>query len=159
MSVSTDGQICFGIVFEEGYEFPWDTYREDGDSDPEDWWRSVNGFKPSFEVFDKKGEYLDSVQSPAREKSADDYFNEGRCWDKANPIPFELVNYCSDGCSMYILAMPGSFKRNSRGYPRKISGMDLHGEVKDAIVFSEFCEKYGLKGEEPAAWYLSSYWG
>ena len=31
MGVSTDGQICYGIVFEEGHEFPWasDEYEKD----------------------------------------------------------------------------------------------------------------------------------
>src|SRR5437868_783086 len=44
MSVSTDGQIGYGVIFEDGCEFPW------GDSDPEQWWRNECGFKSSFPV-------------------------------------------------------------------------------------------------------------
>lgn len=55
MSTSTDGQICFGVVFEEDYEFPWDD-----ENNFEKWWQTVNGFKPSFEIYDDKGEYLNN---------------------------------------------------------------------------------------------------
>ena len=29
MGLSTDGEISFGIVFDEGFEFPWDEYDYD----------------------------------------------------------------------------------------------------------------------------------
>lgn len=37
MGISTDGEICYGIIFEDGYEFPWDI---DHEGDPEMWWIS-----------------------------------------------------------------------------------------------------------------------
>ena len=42
MGVSTDGQICFGIAFEECTEFPWDSEEYDGDIDA--WWLSLSSF-------------------------------------------------------------------------------------------------------------------
>lgn len=32
MSTSTNGEICYGILFEEGYEFPWN------DGEMIEWW-------------------------------------------------------------------------------------------------------------------------
>lgn len=34
MTTSTNAELCFGIEFDEGYEFPWDEEWED----IEDWW-------------------------------------------------------------------------------------------------------------------------
>ena len=56
MGVNTDGQICFGIKFEEGDEFPWEDV--DGDYDLEEWWRRVNGYtNPHESPWDEKGGY------------------------------------------------------------------------------------------------------
>jgi hypothetical protein len=65
MGVSTDGQIGYGVVFEEGYKFPWDKYPS---GDIEDWWtEEVLGFKHSFEIYDIDGGYIGG-QEPSRER-------------------------------------------------------------------------------------------
>jgi len=59
MGISTNGQLHFGIKFEDGFEFPWDfddemksSWRSD---DIEHWWREVNGFiNPKFNPLPKQ---------------------------------------------------------------------------------------------------------
>lgn len=65
MGVSTDANLCFGVVLAELQDTPWD----DIDMGAEEW-------------------FEDKV-------------------DKENP-PVSLVNYCSDSCPAYILAVPSS---------------------------------------------------
>lgn len=88
MSVSTDGQLCYGILCGEDIEFPWDDQQYDGDIDL--WWATICGF-----LYDQ--EYLDFLTN--------------------HPLPVELVNYCSAGYPMYILAVPLSGTSARRGYP------------------------------------------
>lgn len=135
MGVSTDGQICFGNVYEEGFEFPWDEY------DLEDWWRKEQGFDES------KG------------YPAEGWLDYQKEFDAAHPCSVELVNYCSGDCPMYILAVPSTCKSNNRGYPEQFEPLELvvpEGELK---TFHDFCIKHDLIPEEDAAWYLTSYWG
>jgi len=37
MGVSTDAQISFGVMFPEGYEFPWE--KDEYDWDINTWWK------------------------------------------------------------------------------------------------------------------------
>jgi len=67
MGQSTDGQICYGVKFEEDFEFPWD---DDPYLDEDDWW--LEG---------------------ASEAEIDEH---RRDWLKAHPLPFELVNLVSN---------------------------------------------------------------
>ena len=50
MGISTDGQICFGVLFEEGYEFPWDC--EEYAYDIYIWWDKIaeSGSLPAIPV-------------------------------------------------------------------------------------------------------------
>lgn len=163
MSTSTDGQICYGIVFPEGFEFPWETYDEEG------WWRKVKGYKPPFELYTEDGEYINGVKP--EQAQIDAYYEHQRNWEKANPFPVEVVNYCSGDCPMYILAAKGSLLSNSRGYPLEFDPNNM--KMGDWQALIEFCETYLLKkideynGEEwndekiliKPKWYLTSYWG
>jgi len=155
MGISTDGQICFGNVYEEDFEFPWDAVEFDGDH--EDWWRKECGYKPSTVLFDEDGEYLNGVKPS--QSAIDDYFQEQREFDVAHPFPVEIVNYCSGECPMYILAVPSSFKSNSRGYPEKFEPSELKVSDEEIAALRNFCIKYDLIPEEDAGWYLTSYWG
>jgi hypothetical protein len=142
MTTSTDGQICFGVLFEEGYEFPWDEDPWNGNS--EAWWRDVNGYKPPFEMYNADGDYLGGVR-PSQEK-IDAYYAHRREWNKAHaPLPVEEVNVCSGDYPIYILAVPGTVKTAGRGYPVEIGVTDLAVKIDAADAF--------------ATWYLSSFWG
>lgn len=163
MGVSTDGQLCYGVPFPEGFEFPWEKYSE------EKWWRKINGYKPPFMLYNEDGEYLSGVKPP--EALVDQYYEHQNEWDKANPFPVEVVNYCSDDCPMYMLAVKESVKNNSRGYPEEINPAELTvtDEQKKVLLnfienyikekVDEYAEDYSDKLSLEPKWYLSSYWG
>lgn len=154
MGVSTDGQICYGVKFEEGYEFPWDI---DHDGDIEEWWLAVKGFKPSVEVYDSDGEYINGIEP--EESVINNYYQEKRDFVKANPRPVEEVNYCSGNCPMYILAIPSSCKSNSRGYPESFKPEELAVTDEEKSGLAAFIEEYELEPESEPGWWLSSYYG
>ena len=148
MGTTTDGQICFGVVFEDGSEFPW---HDDEDSCIEDWWRSQRGFKAPFEPWGDDGERVVGVT----QEQINDYFDHRNAWDKDHPLPVSEVNYCSGEYPMIILAVQGSLINASRGYPTEIFPQDMG---VDAEALKGFCEEFGLEISKPK-WWLSSYWG
>jgi hypothetical protein len=152
MSISSDGQICYGIHI--GEELPWVDYDEDDDFDEEEWWRSETGFvRQHRELFDQDGGYVDGVEPSDEECSA--YFEEQRDWLRLHPLPFIIVNCCSYDYPDYILAIPGTFQTVSRGYPEEVRPFVVDDEKLRA--FREFVEKYSVVGDEK--WYLSSLYG
>lgn len=152
MGTSTDGQICFGITFEDDFFFPWDA--EEYDSDVEEWWKAVNGFVPIQGVWTEDGEKCEGVTSEV----FDAYYDHRREWEKQNPIPLVEVNYCSGEYPMYILATPSSVITANSGYVEIISPQDLIVDEKEKQALLDFCTKYGIEHDEPQ-WSLSSYWG
>jgi hypothetical protein len=153
VGTTTDGEINFGIVFEEGFEFPWS--EEDG---IDAWWREVNGYARPFELYDDKGGYLNGVKPD--EDKLHEYYRHGNEWDAANPLPVAEVNYCSGNCPMYMLAVPGSNLTSNRGYPKAFDPAELKVAPEQVQSLLDFCERYGIKGEDmEPRWYLTSYWG
>lgn len=156
MGQSTNGQICYGIAFEEGFEFPWEG--EDGEADIQDWWTyHVNGFKHEFELYDEAGNHLPGKIPPSAE-DLEKYYGPKRAFEKANPLPVKLVNYCSGDCSMYILAVPGSFKMARRGYPEEFNPADLVVTEEQKAALLKFCADHSIEMPEEPKWYLSSLW-
>lgn len=167
MSTSTNGQLSYGIIFDEGFEFPWT--KDPWDGDERHWWRDVNGFKNSKEIY-SNGDYIGGKRP--NESVIDAYYNEQHAWEKANPLPIELVNYCSAEYPMYMLAVPETCKSNSRGDATVFNPAELVVTEEQKAKLMEFCQKY--LGEiidefnndeyndqivlEPN-WYLTSYWG
>lgn len=157
MSTSTDGQISYGILFDEGYEFPWST--DEYEDDIDNWWREVNG-------------YINPIDSPYTEDGAgykpgyssnhpqvDEYWRHPREWKEANPIPVELVNYQSGEVPAYILAVPSTVQTARRGYPEPFVPESLIVSGQDRQALIDFCAKYDIEMDTPPSWYLSSYWG
>lgn len=138
-----------GILCEEDQEFPWDAYE-----DPLVWWREVNGYVPSKECYDERGDVLPEVTT----EDFNAYLKEKRDWGKAHPMPFEMVNYCSDDYPMYILAIPSTVVTARRGYPKDVYFEELDTYTVDQeIALSRFCKEHGIEGS--CKWYLSSYFG
>jgi hypothetical protein len=155
MTTSTNGQICYGIVFDEGHEFPWDAEHE-GDID--DWWLyGVHKFKHSFELYDEAGDNLNGVE-PSREEVSR-YFDESRAFTADHPLPVALVDYCSNECSMYILAVPRTIMFARRGYPATFepSALTVTDEEREALL--AFCADHFIEVPADPQWLLSSYWG
>lgn len=155
MGVSTNGQISYGISFEEGFEFPWSEERG-GDIDA---WCIYDalGFKHSTEIYaDTKSGYVNDV------KPSDDvitaYYKEQHEFENAHPLPVEIVNYCSGEYPMHVLAVPSTVKTAKRGFPTKFNPSELvvPDDERDALL--TFCADHGIVHEEPA-WMLTSYCG
>lgn len=154
MGVSTDGQICFGIAFEEGKEFPWSSEEYDGDI--ECWWiYAIHKYQPPFEVYDSDGEYLGGIK-PSDEK-LDEYYQTKREFENAHPLPFRLVRHCMGDYPMYILAIPRTIKVASRGYPEEVKPDEMIVTQDEYDLLIEFCEIHGIEVETPR-WWLSSMW-
>lgn len=155
MGVSTDGQLSYGVVFEEGFEFPWDS--EDFGGDIDAWWESVNGFVNPVEYpFTKEGDYKPGMNDKSPQIA--EYFAETRKWAREHPIPVELVNYCSGDYSMYIVAT--KHISNSRGSTEVIKLEDLlSNQWLWEFTLLEFLTKYNIEHDKKPAWHLSSYWG
>ncbi len=81
MGVSTNGQLWYGVVFEDGYEFPWDAEPFDGDE--REWWRAERGF------------------DEAKGYPAEGWLEYQKAFDAEHPCPVETVNYCSGDYPMY----------------------------------------------------------
>lgn len=156
MGQSTDGQICYGVYV--GDELPWGDGEDfEYDRDEVAWWRKRRGFKRSFELFTPEGDWIDEAGTTEERRRA--YSQEQWDWDKANPMPFELVNACSSECPEWIIALPGTLKSASRGYPEKISEGTISLVHREAALerYKAFLAEIGVEGEP--SWYLSSYWG
>lgn len=153
MGVSTDGEISYGIPFEEGFYFPWVEH-----DDIDDWWLEVNGWKPPVEIFDDTGNYAGGVQPSNENISA--YYASRRAFQEAHPLPVELVNVCSGSHPIYILALIGTGLVAHRGYPKLFDPASLVVTDEQRNTLIDFCKKYDIdtNGVQPG-WYLSSYWG
>ena len=151
MGQSTDGQICYGIPFEEDFEFPWDAEPHEGSF--EDWWfQHINGYE-SWEDASKRGE-------------SKGYFTHRKEFEKLHPCHIDTVNYYSGDYPMWILAVPSSCKSNSRGYPNEFVPEELKVTDKERQKLINFCQQYVLTVENAdefpemdPKWYLTSYLG
>lgn len=153
MSVSTDGQICYGVLLDDSAEYPWAEY-----DDFEEWWYVASGFVPSFYPYDEDGKELPQ----ATDELIEDYWEERRNWSKEHRCPVELVNYCSADYPMYMLAVSDSVVEAHRGNPVRLDPDVLLDEERVGdwgALLSSFCRKYSVPYSLPPQWYLSSYWG
>jgi hypothetical protein len=149
MGVSTDGLLLYGWLLEEYYEFPW------GAKDVDDWWREANGYKPPFELFDERGEYIGG-RRPAQSR-IDEYFDPRYKWDAAHPMPFTVENYCSDDYPMYAIVIKSI--RAYRGSPVEIGAHDLETDKEAVERTKEALSKHGLELEGEPKWWLAPFWG
>ena len=141
MGISTDGIICFGILFEEGHTFPWQESLDD----------------LGEEVYD---DYADPEEWYAKQKGWDKNVHQWSWqWVKENPLPFKLVNYCSGDCPMWILAVPETVNECSRGYPEALNPRAFTVEDYRINELLNFCAAYNITVPDIPKWYLCSYWG
>jgi hypothetical protein len=157
MGVSTDGEISYGILFEDGFEFPWDDDKYEGCI--EEWWKSVNGYEnPHFNPYDEAtGNYKAGVsQSDPR---IGVYHTHRLEWSEANRLPVTLVNCCSCDCPIYILALPSTTLKAWRGDPKAFDPSQFVVTSEQSQQLTDFCAKYGIETSDEPKWWLSSYWG
>lgn len=156
MSVSTDAELSYGVLFDEDYEFPWDSDKYDFDID--EWWMDAKGFKPKTPCpFTDEGQYREGITKESEEIDA--WFAERREWRNKNPAPVILVNYCSGDYPMYIVAVRSTTA--NRGFPAQIDQEYMDSVTDDdKRNLREFLEFAGIEdGASEPSWWLSSYWG
>lgn len=156
MGQSTNGQICFGILLEDGIELPWD--KDEFEGEPWEWWRKINGYKPLYECFTQDGqEYAEGFSRD--DPRIDEMMDHQSAWDKSNPLPFEMVNVCSGDYPIWIIAVPKTVVTANRGTPLALTSEWLEEDLLVGHNLEEFCEKHDIKHADAPKWYLSSYWG
>jgi len=156
MSTSTDGQICYGIVFPEGYQFPWDDETFCGDLS--EWWLFESGWNFSGPCpWDESGDYAPGFSR--EDPRINVWYESRRLWLAGHPCPVIAINYQSAECPAWILAIPSTLTIAHRGYPKRIESQTITINSDHHRLFFDFIEKYNLQGEESPDWYLSSYWG
>lgn len=163
MGVSSDGQICYGIPFEEEYEFPWSSEKWDGDE--EEWWLyEVCQYKNPFELYDENGEYINGIE-PTKEE-IDRYYSARNELKKSHPMPVKLEIFRSYNYPMYIVAVPRTCIRCVRGDAIQFNPdtMKVTEEERQSVI--DFCEKYCRPSTEYQTfpimdpnWYLTSLYG
>jgi len=163
MGVSTDGQLSFGIAFEEEYCFPWDEEKWEGDIG--DWWVcGICGYKPPFELYNSDGGYVNGERPP--EEKLSEYYDHRSKFEANNPMPVNPVMHCSYDYPMYIIAVNGTESSNSRGYPTEVNPDSMVVTDEQIRVLVDFCTKYCQPQDEyterpnmEPKWYLTSLWG
>lgn len=155
MGVSTDGHISYGIPFEEGQDFPW------GEYEFEQWWYQRLGFKYSFECYDEKGDYLPGMTHEDARRRYDEYDAFKKIHGKP---PFDVINYCSDSCPMYMIVLRRTYVCAKRGYPSQLDPSIMQVSPEERQTLIDFCRENIPQSEYPKfpplepQWYLSSYW-
>lgn len=155
MGQSTDAILCFGIAFEEEFEFPWS---EEEDSDHESWWLKVNGYScPLFNPFTEEGDFKPGIDR--EDPRIGEFFGHKRNWLRDHPFPVDVVHHCSGDYPMYILAVLGTEIYAHRGYPQSVDPEDFVIPEGGRETLLGFCEKYGIATVGGPKWWLCSYWG
>lgn len=163
MGTSTDGEISFGIKFDEDFEFPWDQESDDGEcshsfeGDIDEWWRAMNGFDRGDYPFDERGNYKPGITGD--DPRISEYFARQNAWDAAHPLPVQLVNYQHCDYAAYILAVPQSVITANRGSPVEIKIEALKTNEAAKQVLLDFCKRFEIEIDDEPKWWLSSYWG
>jgi len=151
MTTSTNGVISFGVVCDEYTEFPWEEHCI------EEWWREVNGFKPLYEPYTTEGVYDEGWSES--DPRFDEIWTQQVTWDKENPIPVELENYCSGECPMYAIVVCDLGHTCLRGYPTSFDPKDLVATPRQILDLLSFLQDYNIQYEGEPSWLLTSYWG
>lgn len=158
MGISTNAHICYGILFEEDFEFPWEQEKY-LDGDLEEWWLKINNYKSPFELFDEHGGYLNGKNPTDTELTT--WYDHKKNFLEQKKIPIELVNCCSGNYPIYIVAIPSTVLTASRGYPITVVLSNLIFSTQERQALIDFCVIYcGMTREyceESVKWYLASY--
>lgn len=153
MGTSSYAKICFGIVFEEGFEFPWDKH-----PDIEEWWfNEIHKYKPPFEIYDEKGNWLNGVKPS--EDAIKEYYDHLHKFKSERPLPVELLNYCAYEQPMYILTLKETIKMVEFGEVLDINDLRLITNKNHEDILEDFCFDYGIVCDKPPTWYLTAFMG
>ncbi len=155
MTISSDGQICFGVQLREDEQMPWDQNKFD--CEIEEWWfRGVNTFTSSFEMYDEVGDLIKKNPDWTQDEY-DTYWKEWMIHRKNNPMPVAIVMHCSYENPLYIVAVKGTFQYAPRGYPQHFETQPI--TEAEHMTLSKFITEHDLPTEGDHDWWLTSLYG
>ncbi len=127
--------ICYGVLFEEDFEFPWNT--EKHLHSLKLWYLEQNGISEggNFDLEKIKAEYTKFE------------LQQINC--------IEEVNYSSKKEPMIILAISSTTKSSLIGDPTEFNPIDMVYDEIDKSFLISLCERIGNKNQPK--WYLCSY--
>lgn len=153
MGMSADAVLCYGMEFEEGYEFPWSEI-----DDIDEWWRNELGFKHKKEIWKRDGSaYLDGIT----EEEKKFYYQEIHDFNEANPCPVSLV-YCGSMDSGYYSTVIAATEPMIRASWEKAEPFDPEGfKISPQVLhkYYEFMNKYFEDIFEGGKWLIACNWG
>jgi hypothetical protein len=150
MGVLIDGQLSYGIAFDEGFEFPWSEFENIAE-----WWKLVRGLSIES-IYDDQGDFKPGLSFGSDEVAR--YYQELRAWEEANPLPVEVVTHFSRDYPMHILAALSESAR--RGYPTAIDTEFITNTAEARQRLLAFLAEFDIDcgGREPE-WLLTCYVG
>ena len=137
MSQSTDGILAFGFDLGIEDEQPLEHLLGEDFDDLDDFLASEAGIPPW------------------NHDSPEDYWNQKNAALAASPV--ELVSHCSGEYPMYILAVRGTYKNASRGYPEVLTPDYFTVPQEKINAARKWCEDHKVEWQEPS-WILASMW-
>jgi hypothetical protein len=135
MGRNVTAKIVYGYELGE-VSLPWDTYSEDP------WWRKIKGFKPSVVIYDENDDYINGIRPP--QELIDLYFKERKDWEKANPLPIEVINAGGGEFIYTVIALRSPIVRAEWGSPQDFDFQKIMNDVNDydRDTMIKFCKEY-----------------
>lgn len=131
MGVSNDAIIAYGLDLNE--EIP-------------------EGLQALFDAYDVRAAYFDDYIDAVSGTIGESYAVRSAAREK---FPVDLLTHCSYDYPMYFLAIRGSNKRASRGYPERIRVDDFKITNEQMVAFNRFCVDIGVDPAQ-ADWHIFS---
>jgi len=177
MGNRASSNLCYGMIFEEGFEFPWTD--EDGNSDLDKWWLKVNGYKEINKLFGDDGEWLPEYdnglkhwENPTTTEqikitelrnrlSDENYAAERDFKEKLSLCPVVEIWSGSGDAYEVVLSFNGWGVHGDWDEPQSVDDFILRsyesGEMTSVIC--QFLEKYDIEhGDKLCGVYLCSLW-
>lgn len=155
MGFNATAYLAYGYPLDPDVKPPW--HDLDGVAE---WWRSVNGFKPKFEIYDEFGNYLNGEKP---DKSIiDKYYDQIRQWDRSNPpLPVVLVPSGSYEHTSYFVAIPNEVIYADWGDFISLGALNEQDspDPSDVEKIKKFVKRYKIKTSGKLGWYLFAYYG
>lgn len=144
MGCNLNGQIHFGVAFEEYFEFPWGY-------DIDEWWAKIHNYVPLHQPYTPQGGYAEGWSRD--DPRIKEYYQHQRDWFKANPLPV-VLEYCGTGdCSSTIIALPNK----GLSVDWEATSFDPASLVvtdEEIQSIKGFLAKYEIDHDEDPAWLL-----
>ncbi len=146
MSNKTFAIIFFGVILADVQGHPplmlWEL---EGFSCEIEWWCHVSGFKPSRQIYNRQGEFLNSVHPGSQ--AVDQYGIERRDWLRKNPLPFDIVKFGQHETGSTAFAVPYSGKRFGPYVPTSFDPAALVMIPEAVSALREFCRRFDISDE------------